>query len=89
MLRRPLGGSASATARSFRFAPFPRRCYGTFCQPWSCCASPYSGWQNVIYSRNVMRNVPKFIDKLLTIEIKTFIVTKMMGYEIFYHFLKA
>jgi hypothetical protein len=31
---------------------------GTFCQPWSCYASPYSGWQNVIYSRNVMRNAP-------------------------------
>jgi hypothetical protein len=31
----PVGGSASATARSFRYAPFPRRCSGTFCQPWS------------------------------------------------------
>jgi hypothetical protein len=30
----PVGGSASATARSFHCAPFPRRCSGTFCQPW-------------------------------------------------------
>ena len=30
----PVGGSASVTARSFRFAPFPRRCSGTVCQPW-------------------------------------------------------
>jgi hypothetical protein len=28
-------GSASATARSFRYAPFPRRCSGTVCRPWS------------------------------------------------------
>jgi hypothetical protein len=26
-------GSASATARSLRYAPFPRRCSGTFGQP--------------------------------------------------------
>jgi hypothetical protein len=31
----PVGGSASATARSLRYAPFPRHCSGTFCQPWS------------------------------------------------------
>jgi hypothetical protein len=30
-----------------------------------------------------------FSDKLLTKEIKTSIVTKMMGYEISYHFSKA
>jgi hypothetical protein len=30
-----VGGSASATARSFRRAPFPRRCSGTVCRPWS------------------------------------------------------
>jgi hypothetical protein len=29
---------------------------GTFCQPWSCYASPYTGWQNVVNSRNVMRH---------------------------------
>jgi hypothetical protein len=54
----PVCGSASTTARSFRYASFPRRCSGTFCQPWSCYASPYSGWQNVANSRNVMRNLP-------------------------------
>jgi hypothetical protein len=31
----PVGGLASATARSLRYASFPRRCSGTFCQPWS------------------------------------------------------
>ena len=30
-------------------APFVRFRSTTFCQPWSCCASPYSGWQNVSY----------------------------------------
>jgi len=29
--------------------PFPRLHPPTFCQPWSCCASPYMGWQNVSY----------------------------------------
>ena len=34
--------------RSFRCAPFPRLTPPTFCQPWSCYASPYPGWQNVV-----------------------------------------
>jgi hypothetical protein len=59
----PVGGSASATARSFRFAPFSRRCSGTFCRPWKCYAFPYSGRQNVVNSRNVRRN---FLHPLLT-----------------------
>jgi hypothetical protein len=52
----PYGPSASAMARSFRYASFPRHCSGTVCRPWKCCAFPYSGRQTVIYSRNVMRN---------------------------------
>jgi hypothetical protein len=32
---RSVCASASAVARSFRCDPFPRRCSGTFCQPWS------------------------------------------------------
>jgi hypothetical protein len=54
----PVGGSASATARSFRYAPFPRRCSGTFCPPCKCYAFAYSGGQNVANSRNVIRNCP-------------------------------
>jgi hypothetical protein len=34
----------------------PRSTPPTFCQPWKCYAFPYSGCQNVIYSRDVMRN---------------------------------
>jgi hypothetical protein len=49
-------GSAYATARSFRYAPFPRRCSGTFCPPCKCYAVAYSGGQNVVNSRNVMRH---------------------------------
>jgi hypothetical protein len=52
------GPSASRvrSARSFRFAPFPRRCSGTFCSPALATQSPYPGWQNVVNSRNVMRH---------------------------------
>jgi len=49
-LRRLFGGSELRSARSFRYAPFPRRLTPpTFLQPWSCCASPYSGCKNVVY----------------------------------------
>ena len=51
-----VAGLASATARSFRYAPFPRRCSGTFCPPCKCCAFAYPGGQNIVNSRNVMRN---------------------------------
>jgi hypothetical protein len=54
MLRRPMGGSGYGFARSFRFASFPRKTSATFCRPWKCCAFPYPGRQNVIYSRDVM-----------------------------------
>ncbi|MHB9291495.1 hypothetical protein Holit_00572 [Hollandina sp. SP2] len=54
----PVGGSGYGLARSLRFAPFPRKTSATFYRPWSCCASPYSGRQNVIYSRDVMCNTP-------------------------------
>jgi len=26
----------------------PRQPPPTFCQPWPCSASPYTGWQNVV-----------------------------------------
>jgi hypothetical protein len=52
----PDGPSASAMARSFRYAPFPRHYSGTVCRPWKCYAFPHSGRQTVAYSRNVMRN---------------------------------
>ena len=32
-----------------RASPSAVFCSTTFCQPWSCCASPYPGWQNVSY----------------------------------------
>jgi hypothetical protein len=34
-------------------APFPRKPTPTVCQPWSCYASPYSGWQTVIYHQTL------------------------------------
>ena len=37
------------SARSLRYAPFPRLPPPAFCQLWPCCASPYSGWQNVMH----------------------------------------
>ena len=54
----------TAASRIAACAPFPRHCSGTVCQPWSCYASPYSGWQNVIYSRNVMRNKNPIYQKI-------------------------
>ena len=48
--------AARATKNRSRPTAFVRFFSATFCQPWSCYASPYSGWQNVIYSRNVMQN---------------------------------
>jgi hypothetical protein len=54
------GSSASAMARSFRYArqlrwrTFPRKPPPTVCRPWKRCAFPYSGRQTVIYSRNVI-----------------------------------
>jgi hypothetical protein len=42
-----VAGSASATARSLRYAPFPRRCSGTFCPPCKHCVFAYSGGQTV------------------------------------------
>jgi hypothetical protein len=48
-LRRHSAAPGFQSARSFRFAPFPRLPPPTFCQPWSCFASPYPGWQNVVY----------------------------------------
>jgi hypothetical protein len=43
--------SASATARSFRYAPFPRRCAGTVCRPCKTYGFAYPGRQTVAYSR--------------------------------------
>jgi hypothetical protein len=54
----PLRGLASATARSFRYAPFPRRCSGTF----FCALKPLRGFfigrkKTSQDTRNVMRNL--------------------------------
>ena len=48
-LRRLIGCSGLCSARSFRYAPFPRLTPPTFCPPWKCYAFPYSGGQNVVY----------------------------------------
>ena len=50
--------------RSFRYAPFPRLTPTTFCQPWSCYASPYSGWQNVVYLERYTKCQPKILQNL-------------------------
>jgi hypothetical protein len=42
-------------------SPFVVFCSTTFCQPWSCFASPYSGWQNVA---NLERYVPLVLNWL-------------------------
>jgi hypothetical protein len=42
----PEGGSGSVRLGRLK-APTPHST--TFCQPWSCYASPYPGWQNVSY----------------------------------------
>jgi hypothetical protein len=52
----PYGGSASATARSFRYAPFPRHCSGAFWPPCKCYAFAYSGGQNIVNSQDVIRH---------------------------------
>ena len=57
-LRRLIGGSGLRSARSFRFAPFPRLTPPTFCKPWSCYASPYSGLQNVVYLERYAKVLP-------------------------------
>jgi hypothetical protein len=56
----PVGGSGYGLPRSFRFAPFPRQTSATFCRPCKHYVFAYPGRQNVIYSRNVRRNGPKF-----------------------------
>ena len=47
------GQSSLRSARSVAsLAPTPH--YGTFLQPWSCFASPYSGCKNVVYLERYM-----------------------------------
>jgi hypothetical protein len=61
----PYDGSGYGFARSFRYAPFPRKTSATFCPPCKCYAFAYSGGQNVVNNQNVMRNFecPKFSEK--------------------------
>ena len=47
--------AAWATQNTVRALPSAVFCSATFCQPWSCFASPYSGRQNVV---NLKRYVP-------------------------------
>ena len=45
---RRVGGLRSARSVAV-LAPTPHS--ATVCQPWPCSASPYSGWQTVVYNR--------------------------------------
>ena len=62
-LRRLFGGSGLRSARSFRYATFPRLTPPTFLQPWSCYASPYSGCKNVVYLERYAKCQPKYLCK--------------------------
>jgi hypothetical protein len=44
---------------------FPRLTPPTFCRPCKCCAFAYSGRQNVVNSRDVMRNTTQHFCKIL------------------------
>jgi hypothetical protein len=62
----PVGGSGFRSARSFRYAPIPRLTPPTFWPPCKCYAFAYSGGQNVVNSRNDMRNAN--FDKYIIVE---------------------
>ena len=62
-LRRHSAAPGFQSARSLRYAPFPRLLPPTFCQPWSCFASPYPGWQNVVYLERYAKWKAKLVEK--------------------------
>jgi hypothetical protein len=56
-------------ARSLRFAPFPRHCSGTFCQPWSLLRKPLFG---LAKRRKQPERYMQFVLKLLKNIDKTY-----------------
>ena len=54
----PVGGSGSVRLGHGYAIPTPHS--ATVCQPRSCSASPYTGWQTVVYNRE--RYMPFFAD---------------------------
>ena len=69
-------GSVGYVGR-LRLAPTPPS--PTFCQPWSCYASPYLGWQNVSY---LERYVQVCLRKIIN---RKYIVLKLkIMYNLFY-----
>jgi hypothetical protein len=61
----PVGGSGFRSPRSFRYASLTRLTPLTVCWPWKCYAFPYSGRQNVVNRRNVMRHLRQTFSKKL------------------------
>jgi hypothetical protein len=70
----PYGGSAYATARSFRYAPFPRHTPPAFCLPWSLLLKAFIRTAKTSSNRRFatagyLRDTPRLcaFDKELTI----------------------
>jgi hypothetical protein len=61
----PVGGSASTTARSLRFAPFPRRCSGTFCQPWSLLRKALIRAGKTSHTAGTLGEIPPKTDSII------------------------